>query len=220
MAKINNTKLQIIKTAAHLFIEEGYSNVSIARIGNILGISKGNITFHFPSKEDILAIIIQELCNFQWILMEKEAKEGINSLLAYCLEISTMIAICEEEEATRDLYVSAYTTPLTLDIIRRNDTLKTKEVFKEYCPDWIESAWSATENIVSGIECASFMTRETATPLDIQIEKALNSIMLLYNVPEELRKQKIKKVLTLDYRTLSKRILKEFKEHLEDINIT
>lgn len=220
MAKINNTKLQIIKTAAHLFIEEGYLNVSIGRIGNILGISKGNITFHFPSKEDILAIIIQELCNFQWILMEKEAKEGINSLLAYCLEISTMIAICEEKEATRDLYVSAYTNPLTLDIIRRNDTLKTKEVFKEYCPDWIESAWRATENIVSGIECASFMTRETATPLDIQIEKALNSIMLLYNVPEELRKQKIKKVLTLDYRTLSKRILKEFKEHLEDINIT
>ena len=60
------------------------------------------------------------------------------------------------------------------------------------------------------------MTREIDTPLDIQIEKALNSVMLLYGVPKELRDQKIKNVLERDYRTLSKRILKEFKEYLEE----
>jgi hypothetical protein len=216
MSKINNTKLQIIKTSAKLFTEEGYSNVSIAKIGKILGISKGNITFHFHSKEEILAVLIKELCDFQWLLMEKEAKEEMNSLLAYCLELTTLITICEEVEAIRDFYVSAYITPLTLDIIRKNDTKKTQEVFKEYCPNWTIENWIATENIVSGIECASFMTREIDTPLNIKIEKALNSVMLLYDVPEELRRQKIKKVLELDYRTLSKRILKEFKEYLEE----
>ena len=216
MSKINNTKQQIIKTSAKLFIAEGYSNVSIAKIGNVLWISKGNITFHFPNKEEILAVLIKELCEFQWLLMEKEAKEGINSLLAYCLELTTLITICEEVEAIRDFYVSAYTIPLTLDIIRKNDTRKTKEVFKEYCPNWTIENWIATENIVSGIECASFITREIDTPLDIQIEKALNSVMLLYGVPKELRDQKIKNVLERDYRALSKRILKEFKEYLEE----
>ena len=218
MTKINNTKLQIIQVAAKLFIEEGYSNASIGKIGNILGISKGNITFHFKSKEDILGVLIKELCDFQWMLMEKEAQEGMNSLLAYCLEITTLISACELDEAVRDFYVSAYFIPSTLNIIRKNDTLKTKEVFNEFCKGWTNEKFVATENIVSGIESASFMTKEEDTPLDVQIERALNAIMLLYNVPEEIRKNNIQKVLKMDYRSLSKRILNDFKEYLLKIN--
>ena len=39
--------------------------------------------------------------------------------------------------------------------------------------------------------------------------------MTIYNVPEEIRKKKIEKVIALDYRSLSKRIFKEFKEYIE-----
>ena len=42
--------------------------------------------------------------------------------------------------------------------------------------------------------------------------------MLLYNVPEEIRKNNIQKVLKMDYRSLSKRILNDFKEYLLEIN--
>ena len=76
----------------------------------------------------------------------------------------------------------------------------------------------ATENIVSGIEFATIMTKEADTPLPLQIERALNSIMLLYGVPEDLRKTKIDKVLAMDYRALGRRILAEFKEYIENVN--
>ena len=51
--------------------------------------------------------------------------------------------------------------------------------------------------------------------LNTQRSGALNTIMTIYNVPEEIRKIKIDKVLAMDCHSLGKRIFKEFKEYVE-----
>ncbi len=213
-----NTRLQIIQLAAKLYIDEGFNNTSFSKIAKILDLSPGNITFYFKTKEHLLAVLVDELFDFQNLMMEQATDEGKTSLLTYCLELTAMAAICEEDSAAKDFYASAYTSDITLALIRENDTEKTKAVFSEFCPDWTYEQWTATENIVSGIEYATIMTREEDTPLPLQIEKALNAIMLLYGVPEELRKIKIEKVLAMDYRALGKRILAEFKEYIDTVN--
>ena len=78
--------------------------------------------------------------------------------------------------------------------------------------------WAATENIVSGIEYATIMTTEMEIPLPVQIERALNSILLLYEVPEDLRRSKIQKVLSMDYRALGRKILADFKQYISEVN--
>lgn len=55
-------------------------------------------------------------------------------------------------------------------------------------------------------------------PLDIRISGALNQILMIYNIPEEIRKIKIENVLATDYRNIGRRILKEFIEYIEDVN--
>ena len=213
-----DTRLQIIQLAARLFIDDGYSNTSFAKIGKMLDLSTGNITFYFKSKEHLLAVLVDELFDFQNLMMDHAADEGASSLLAYLLELTAIAAICEEDEAARDFYTAAYSSELILELIRENDTQKTKAVFAPFCPDWTDEQWAATENIVSGIEYATIMTREEDTPLPMQIERTLNAIMLLYGVPEDLRKTKIEKVLAMDYRALGRRILAEFKEYIEKVN--
>ena len=213
-----NTRLQIIQLAARLFIEDGYNATSLTKIAKILDLSTGNITFYFKSKEQLLAVLIGELFDFQNLMMEQAADEGRSSLLAYCLELTAMAAICEEDEAARSVFAAAYSSEITLALIRENDTRKTKSVFAPFRPNWTDAQWAATENIVSGIEYATIMTRETDTPLPMQIERALNAIMLLYGVPDELRKTKIDKVLSLDYRSLGRRIFVEFKEYIDQVN--
>ena len=213
-----NTRLQIIQLAAKLFIDEGFQNTSIAKLAKILDLSPGNITFYFKSKEQLLAVLVDEQINFQRLMMEKATNEGTSSLLAYCLELAVMASICEEDAAAENYYASAYTSALTLKLIRKRDTEKTKEVFGDYCPHWTQEQWAATENIVSGIEYATIMTKESEIPLPVQIERALDSIMLLYAVPEDLRKLKIKKVLSMDYRALGKKILTDFKRHISEVN--
>ena len=213
-----NTRLQIIQLAARLYIDEGFQNTSFSKIAKILDLSPGNITFYFKTKDHLLAVLVDELFDFQKLIMEQASDEGKTSLLAYCLELTAIAAICEENAAAKDFYFSAYSSEITLAKIRENDTEKTKEVFGEFCSDWTDEQWAATENIVSGIEYATIMTKEEDTPLPVQIERTLNAIMLLYGVPEEIRKAKIEKVLSMDYRALGRRLLAEFKEYIDKVN--
>jgi len=210
--------MQIIKLATHLFVTEGYSKTTFGKMSKMLDISPGNITFYFPNKDSLLAVLTDELFEFQSKIMNQAAKEGKTSLLAYCLELTAIAVACEESDIARDFYVSSYTSPLTLNLIRKNDLSKTKEVFYEFCSDWTEEQWVETENIVSGIEYAVITTRETDTPLAVQISHTLNAIMLLYGVPKELRDIKIEKVLSMDYRALGRRILSEFRAYIESKN--
>ena len=213
-----NTRLQIIQLAAKLFIDEGCQNTSIAKLAKILDLSPGNITFYFKSKEQLLAVLVDEQIDFQRLMMEQAANEGTSSLLSYCLELAAMASICEEDDAAKEYFASAYTSDLTLKLIRKSDTEKTKAVFGNYCPNWTQEQWAATENIVSGIEYATIMTKETEISLPLQIERALNSILLLYAVPEDQRRSKIQKVLSMDYRALGRTILADFKQYISEVN--
>ena len=42
--------------------------------------------------------------------------------------------------------------------------------------------------------------------------------MMIYRVPEEIRKTKIGKVLAMDYRAMGQRILGEFRDYIERVN--
>ncbi|MBE6926120.1 MAG: helix-turn-helix transcriptional regulator [Ruminococcaceae bacterium] len=216
--KLPNARGVIIQEAARMFIEDGYSKSSINRLSKNLQLSPGHITFYFPTKEHLLAVLVDEMLDYQRLMMEQEAREGKSSLLAYCLELTAIAAVCEESEVARDFYASAYASALTLARIRENDAEKTREIFIPFHPDWTEREWVATENIVSGIEYATIMTRETETPLEVQIEKTLDTILYLFGVPEETRKMKIEKVLSMDYRSLGHSLLLGFPEYVSQVN--
>ncbi|MBE6750071.1 MAG: TetR/AcrR family transcriptional regulator [Ruminococcaceae bacterium] len=218
MVKVNTTKLEIIRVATKMFLEKGFSATSVKSICDELEISTGNLTFYFHTKEHILAILVEMLCDFQWAMMQSVVEEGNTSLMALCLEFATMTAMCEESEIAKDFYFSAYSHPITLEIIRKNDAKRAKLVFSDYCPNWEEHNYTETEILVSGIEYASMMITNEDVPIDVRIANALNNIMMTYNVPEEIRKTKIDKVLAMDYRKISRRVFKEFKEYVEKSN--
>ncbi|MBE6944075.1 MAG: helix-turn-helix transcriptional regulator [Ruminococcaceae bacterium] len=216
--KLPNARGTIAQEAARMFIQEGYTKSSINRLSKNLEMSPGHITFYFPTKEHLLAELVEEMIEYQRIMMEQEISEGKSSLLAYCLELTAIAAVCEESEVARDFYASAYASSLTLARIRENDAEKTRGIFIPFHPDWTEQQWVATENIVSGIEYATIMTREAETPLEVQIEKTLDTILYLFGIPEETRKMKIEKVLSMDYRSLGHDLLLGFPEYVARVN--
>ena len=208
----NPTRILIIKTATEMFFENGFSKTTVAALSKKAEISTGNFTFHFPTKEHILDVLVTMMCEFQWQMMEDATDEGKSSLLAYCLELTTMAAVAEENEQMRDFFLSAYSHPMTLDTIRTNDIEKLKKVFGDYCKDWTDKQYMEAESIVSGIEYATLMTTEHSPDLPTRIEGGMNSIMLLFGVPEELRRTKVAKVLAMDYRAIGRKLLEDFKE--------
>ena len=212
----NTTKLEIIQVALKMFLERGYTNTSAKAICQELGISTGNLTYYFPTKEHILAVLVELLCDFQWKMIEKETDEGYSSLLSLCLELTAMTAICEESAIGKDFYLSAYTHPITLSIIRDNDAKKAKRVFGEYCKNWKDVNYREAEMLVSGIEFATMMPTERSAPLNVRIAGALGAIMMIYNVPEDIRRKKIDKVLAMDYLAIGKKVLSEFIKYTEE----
>ncbi len=218
MVRVNRsqlTKNEIIRCAANRFLENGYTATTVNSMCKTLNMSTGNMTFHFPTKEHLLSELVAMLCAFQWDLMEKEAADGYSSVMAVCLELATMAVACEEDEVARDFFLSAYSSPLSLEIIRNNDKERAKEVFGDYCPEWTDERFAEAETLVSGIEYATLMTTSTSAPLETRIAGALDAVLAIYNVPEDIRKTKIQKTLALDYLTLGRRVLKEFREYVD-----
>ena len=56
----NDKKLLILEKAKDMIITEGYSNLSINKLTSELGISKGSFYTYFPSKDNMLAEILDE----------------------------------------------------------------------------------------------------------------------------------------------------------------
>ncbi len=212
------TKYDIIQTAYEFFFTNGFSNTYPRMIAEKLGLSTGNITYYFKNKEQLLAVFVEMLCDFQWKMMEKEADEGHSSIMAICLEFAAMASMCDEDEIAKDFYHSAYTSDLCLEIIQRSDADRAKQVFAQYCPDWTDEKYAEAEAIVSGVEYATLKTNAASPPLEMRIMGALETILATYNVPEELRKAKIQKVLAMDYRSIGRRVLKEFKDFVQKTN--
>ena len=114
--------------------------------------------------------------------------------------------------------ISAYSSPICLDVIRKKDAIRSKEVFKSYRPDWTDEQFAEAELLVSGIEYATMMTAGEQIPLETRIEGAMDVILGIYGVPEEIRAVKVKKVFAMDYRTIGTSAIAEFKDYVKSTN--
>ena len=59
MKQGEQTRLNIIKAANKLFYQQGYHKTAFSDIVKEVDLSKGNITYHFKSKDDILQAVFQ-----------------------------------------------------------------------------------------------------------------------------------------------------------------
>lgn len=221
MARINKsalTRLEIIRAACQEFLENGYTDTSAKKLCTKLNMSTGNLTFYFPTKEHLLAALVELGCDFQREMMEREAADGFSSIMGICLELTAMAVMCEEDPVAKDYYISSYTSPLCLEIVRKRDAARAKELFREYCPDWTDTQFLEAETLVSGIEYATLMTTQNSAPLETRIAGAMQVILGIYNIPEEIRKLKVQKVLAMDYRAIGHQMLLEFKQYVKEAN--
>lgn len=83
----NKTKLRILEEANKLFYQQGFNATSIRNIVDVTGLSKGNITYHFKSKQEILEGIIKaRLTGIDELLItwSKEFSLPIDRLIRFC----------------------------------------------------------------------------------------------------------------------------------------
>lgn len=109
---MNETKQKILVESLRLFNDRGISNVALRNIADELGISVGNLQYHFKKREDIIETLYFQLVG----KMESIFFIGANDLLESFLKISTeIISILYEYH----FFLLDFTT-----ITRRNQKIK------------------------------------------------------------------------------------------------
>lgn len=56
--KGHQTREQILKAALHLLVEEGYRAMTMRRVAGECGLKLGNLTYHFPAREDLVKALL------------------------------------------------------------------------------------------------------------------------------------------------------------------
>ena len=209
------TKLEIIKVATNLFLEVGYSKTSPQMIAKELEISTGNLTYHYPTKEHLLSVLVEMLCEFQMKLIDYEENQGLDSIMSICIELMTVASACEQNEVAQDFFISTFQSQMCLKYLRQSHVERAKRIFSEQCKDWTDEQFVAAEILVQGIDYATIKAVDTPVSLDMKISGALNQILSIYNIPEETIKENIEKVLKMDCRKTGKRVLSEFISYVE-----
>lgn len=90
MKKMCCTKSKILEISLQLYNKCGLKNVSQRMISNELGISPGNLTYHFKRTEDILENLFIEMVNEIDLLFEESQSKQLSLKNLIHLYISTM----------------------------------------------------------------------------------------------------------------------------------
>ena len=189
---LNETELKIICSATKLFLENGFSKTTFTMISKDSGVLKGNIAYYFHAKEDMLFLLVQELMDFHGEIIEAVDEHSHSHLLAYALEITSQIALCETNEAARDLYYSAYNHPGTFEYIKDWTAKKNYRIFKSLHPDWTEHEFRVREHIASHMEFSALTSPCDKDFTDGELcvkyakEQGIDEIILLAMTSERL----------------------------------
>jgi len=216
---VNETKNAIIRVSIEMFLERGFTNTSVRAIAAELGISTGNITFYFPSKEHLLMVLVEMLCDSQWSMLEQQADEEETALIAFCMETMTVAAACEQNEIARDLFLSVFQSELCRNLLRENHVARAERIFSEYCGDWTHQQFRIAEILVMGIQHAVIIPTDVEIPLSERIAAALNQILSIYGVPENNRAEKIRRILALDYNDIRQRVREGSLRYVDQLNM-
>ncbi|MBR5597858.1 MAG: TetR/AcrR family transcriptional regulator [Lachnospiraceae bacterium] len=212
------TKYEIIQVASKFFLEQSYTNTSVHTIAKELGISPGNLTYHFPTKEHLLLGVTEKMVDFKERKYQKEAGLGIESISSICLDFMTVVSGCQESPRAKDLFIAIYSSEMCRNHFQKRRIERAKRILSEQCAGWTENQFKFVELMITGIYLSTITTSDDYLPLETRLPEALYLILDIYGVDEATRRNEIAKILQLDYRQIGKNYYKEFIDYVEEIN--
>ncbi|MGW3426094.1 ScbR family autoregulator-binding transcription factor [Streptomyces phaeochromogenes] len=74
------TRMQILDAAAQIFDERGYGGTSVKDVADRVGMTKGAVYFHYPTKEALTVAVVEAHYDRWPVLLEAVQNEGLGPL--------------------------------------------------------------------------------------------------------------------------------------------
>ena len=84
------SKKELLLDAAESILEKhAYGDLSLDRIAEVSGLSKGGLLYHFPTKDSVLMALVERLINNFDTEFDKYVQKGLNDFKAISLLVNT-----------------------------------------------------------------------------------------------------------------------------------
>lgn len=212
----SQSRSMILRSAAELFLNRGYSESRMADIAKEAGVSYNEVFRVFGDKEGILCELVGLVVEGQFEAVEeilKEQKEEL--LLSYAAEATLQLYMAETNEGLREMYNVSYSLPGSAKIIYRKMTERLERTFRPFLPNLTTKDFYEREIAVAGImrnfisvPCDMYFTMER------KISAFLTATFLVYEAPKEELEKAIGFVRKFDWKKISVGVLGRMSEYL------
>ena len=201
---------KLIHAGIKLFLENGYEKTTTAAISRAAGMSPTSFFASFESKEALLLHLTKMMFSGQFKKAGFMLGQINDPLMLYAVETCMQLHIVELSESLRELYVTAYTLPSTVDYIYASTAQKIMELFGKYMSGATRSDFIELE-IASASIMRGYMAKRCDDEFTIErkIQRFLNTSLSVYRVPYDEQAKTIEAILKMDLRSAAGLIINE-----------
>lgn len=166
---MSDTRRHILDTARGLFNEHGLSRVGVRDVARAAGISAGNLSYHFPTKDDLVTDVVLELHDvnqrqifaalpedFSLVTLYRAATAAMRNMLGYrfillsfvdAVDASPRLRALEAELATRrwERHQTMLARLVDNGFVRRAAVARSERIFEQ--SSMISSGWLAAARV-------------------------------------------------------------------------
>ena len=216
--QVEKVREKTLFAAAELFLEKGYTETTMRGLAQRASVDVSSMNRAFGCKENILCELVAYVLKGQFETMEAMLK-GVTDdpLLFYAAETTMQIYMAESDESIRNLYLSAYSMPRSIDIIHRTVTDILEQIFKAHLPHLVTRDFYELE-IASGGIMRSFMARpcDMYFTMERKVKRFLETTFRIYQVPDEKIQEAIGFVQQFDFPDIAKNTINRMLQYLKD----
>jgi len=193
--KGETTRARVLESVRSLLTTRGYSNTTINDIIRATGVKKGNLYFHFPSKQDLgLAVLreaqkefyrflatslhggspLEKLSNFFDAVLEKHRE---TAFVGGCIFGNTALEMSDRNARFSDLVKEVFRQWTAVITNLLFEARETGELKSKIAPDLL------AKHIVTSIEGGIMLARVSKNEQDLQ--DCLNALRILIGIKKE-----------------------------------
>lgn len=199
--EIKDPKRRILSACVKMFIEKGFKKTTMVDIIKEANVSSSTFQSIYHTKDGVLLELVKFMFSSQFNIANTIVSDNPNLSLPaiYAVETSIQLAIVEQNENLREIYVETYTNPILCEYLHMKTTIELERIFKQYNPTFTTSDFYEREIGTCGLMRA-YMARtcDHYFTLMHKIECFLNMAFDIYHVPEEEQKQALAIVNSMD----------------------
>lgn len=211
------TRSQILHSAARMFLENGYQNTTMAELAKMAGVSYGKLFRVFEDKEDLLCELVAHVLERQFEMTRRLiADKTDDKILFYAAETTLQLYMAESSEHIRELYSVSYSLPKSAKVVYNKLTTKLEDIFKNHLPN-LETKDFYELEIASGGIMRGFITVPCNMyfTMDRKVKRFIEATFLVWRVPDEKINEAVKFVSQFDFKQIADETLNSLFDYLE-----